>query len=75
MARPLLAEATTGGIGGLLHASGMETVNTMHEALQKACMARPSDAMWGKPCNGTATDWVTRGHLTPAHGLAFAPNS
>ena len=51
----------------LLHASGMETVKLMHEALRKACMTRPSDAMWGKPYNGTATDWVTRGHLTPTH--------
>ena len=42
----------------------METVNIMHEALRKACMARPSDATWGKPHDGTATDWVTRGHLT-----------
>ena len=42
----------------------METVNIMHEALRKACMARPSDATWGKPHDGTATDWVTCGHLT-----------
>ena len=46
---------------------GWNTVKLMHEALRKACMTRPSDAMWGKPYNGTATDWVTRGHLTPTH--------
>ena len=51
---------------GLIHASGMKTVNIMHEALRKACMTRPSDAAWGKPHDGTATDWVTRGHLTPS---------
>ncbi len=26
-------------------------------------MIRPSDAIVGKLTNGTATDWVTRGHL------------
>jgi len=42
------------------------------QALRKAYATRPSDAMVGKPTNGTATDWVTRGPLnlhTEAWGL------
>ncbi len=31
--------------------------------LAKVHVIRPSDAMVGKLANGTATDWVTRGHL------------
>jgi len=51
------------GAVAALHASGMKTVKIAHEALRKACATRPSDAMVGKPTNGTATDWVTRGPL------------
>ena len=48
----------------------MKTVKIVHEALRKACATRPSDAMVGKPTNGTATDWVTRGplNLSTRHG-------
>ena len=45
-----------------LHASGMKTVKAVHRPA-KACAVRPSDASHGKPAEGTATDWVTRGHL------------
>ena len=31
--------------------------------LAKAHVTRPSDALVGKLAKGTATDWVTRGHL------------
>jgi hypothetical protein len=41
----------------------MKTVNIAYESLRKAYATRPSDAMVGKPTNGTATDWVTRGPL------------
>ena len=50
-----------------LHASGMKTVKIVHEARRKAYATRPSDAMVGKPTNGTATDWVTRGPLNLLH--------
>ena len=57
------ALASTKGAVAALHASGMKTVKITHESLRKACVTRPSDAMVGKPTNGTATDWVTRGPL------------
>jgi len=55
------------GAVAALHASGMKTVKIVHKALRKACPTRPSDAMVGKPTNGTATDWVTRGPLNLTH--------
>jgi len=45
----------------------MKTVKIAYESLRKAYATRPSDAMVGKPTNGTATDWVTRGPLNLLH--------
>ena len=49
---------------GKLHASGMKTVNIVQYP-GRGCATRPSDALVGKLTKGTATDWVTRGHLNP----------
>ena len=58
-----LVDILVDGALGVLHTSGMKTVNIVREALRKACATRPSDAWTRKLVQGTATDWVTRGHL------------
>jgi hypothetical protein len=41
-----------------------ENVSILSGGPAKAQMTRPSDALFGKLIMRTATDWVTRGHLT-----------
>ena len=46
--------------GGIVDCEG--TVNIVHN-FARVCATRPSEALIGKLIKGTATDWVSSGHL------------
>ena len=50
--------------GGGVACKWDENVSILSVGPAKAQVTRPSDALFGKLIMRTATDWVTRGHLT-----------